>query len=65
MPLSAQKSEQKTLIVCVVYENLHISWALSLFGFVTVALLPIPWMFYKFGPQLRAKSKYPTHDYEN
>lgn len=33
---------------CVVYEHLHISWALSLFGFVMVALLPIPWMFYKF-----------------
>jgi hypothetical protein len=38
--------------------NLGFAWATSLLGFVTVAMIPIPWIFYRWGPSLRAKSRY-------
>jgi hypothetical protein len=43
-----------------VYEKLGIGWASSLLGFIAVALMPVPWLFFKYGKQLRAKSKYET-----
>lgn len=45
-----------TLIV--VYRNLGIGWASSLLGFFAVALLPVPWIFFKFGKVIRSKSRY-------
>lgn len=42
----------------IVYERLGIEWASSLLGFLALALLPIPWVFFKFGSSLRAKSQY-------
>ena len=42
------------------YETLGIAWATSLLGFVSIALMPIPWILYKYGPQIRAKSRYDT-----
>ena len=36
------------------YEKLGIGWATSLLAFIGVALLPIPFVLYKFGPALRA-----------
>lgn len=42
------------------YETLGIGWATSLLGFVSVAMMPIPWVLYKYGPQIRAKSGYDT-----
>lgn len=45
-------------IFSIVYKRLGIAWATSLLGFLTVALLPVPWVLYNFGPQIRAKSKY-------
>jgi hypothetical protein len=41
-----------------VYEKLGIGWGMSLFGFVSLALLPVPWLFYKFGILLRQRSAY-------
>jgi hypothetical protein len=43
-----------------VYEKLGTGWATSLLGFISVAMLPIPWILFKWGPQIRAKSHYPT-----
>lgn len=40
------------------YDALGVSWATSLLGFVALAMTPLPWLFYRFGPQIRAKSKY-------
>lgn len=40
------------------YERLGTSWATSLLGFLAVAMAPLPWVFYNYGPQLRALSKY-------
>jgi hypothetical protein len=42
------------------YETLGIGWATSLLGFISVAMIPIPWVFFKFGPTIRSKSQYDT-----
>jgi hypothetical protein len=37
---------------------LGFDWAVSLLAFLTVGLIPIPWVFFKWGPYLRSKSRY-------
>lgn len=34
------------------------AWTYSTFGFISAVLIPLPWLLFKFGPQLRAQSKY-------
>ncbi|EGV64349.1 hypothetical protein CANTEDRAFT_104603 [Yamadazyma tenuis ATCC 10573] len=46
------------LFVSQMYEKLHINWATSLFAFIAVAMLPIPWIFERIGPKLRQMSKF-------
>jgi hypothetical protein len=46
------------LFTIQMYKALGVGWATSLLGFVTVALLPIPWVLHKFGPRIRARSAY-------
>lgn len=41
----------------LVYRNLGVGWATSVFGFISVGLAPIPWVFHLWGPKLRASSK--------
>ena len=43
-----------------VYNGLGIPWATSLLGFISIALLPVPWVLFRWGPQIRAKSHYET-----
>lgn len=43
-----------------VYDRLSIPWATSLLGFLSIAMLPIPWVLFKFGPQIRQKSSFDT-----
>ncbi|RYO74737.1 hypothetical protein DL766_004177 [Monosporascus sp. MC13-8B] len=40
------------------YEKLGIAWATSLLAFIGIGMLPIPFMLYKFGPALRARSSF-------
>lgn len=40
------------------YHNLGINWAASTLGFIAVALIPIPFLFYVFGKRLRARGKW-------
>ncbi|KAI9690933.1 MAG: hypothetical protein M1822_008553 [Bathelium mastoideum] len=40
------------------YDKLGIHWATSLLAFIGVGLLPIPFVLYKFGPALRARSTF-------
>lgn len=40
------------------YKAMGVGWATSLLGFVTIALMPLPWVLLKYGPWLRSKSKY-------
>ncbi|KAL5084795.1 hypothetical protein Trisim1_011464 [Trichoderma cf. simile WF8] len=46
------------LFTTQMYRNLGIGWASSLLGFFAVALLPVPWIFFKFGKLIRSKSRY-------
>ena len=50
------------LFTLQMYEGLGVHWAGSLFAFVSLAMLPIPWIFWVVGKKLRAKSKYPTSE---
>ena len=34
------------------------AWAYSLFGFISAALMPVPFVLFKWGAKLRARSKY-------
>ncbi|KAL6454537.1 TPO4 Polyamine transporter 4 [Candida maltosa Xu316] len=40
------------------FENLGIGWAGSLFAFISLAMVPVPFIFAKYGPKLRERSKY-------
>ena len=46
--------------IVIVYHRLGIDWATSLLGFIAIALLPVPWVFFKWGPYFRSKSGYDT-----
>ncbi|KAH8163491.1 hypothetical protein CIB48_g4757 [Xylaria polymorpha] len=46
------------LLSLPLYQNLGVAWASSLLGFISIALLPLPWLLFKFGKLIRSKSKY-------
>jgi MFS family permease len=46
------------LWVTFMYDALGIGWATSLFGFISLAMMPIPWVFWIYGPRLRANVGY-------
>lgn len=40
------------------FENMEIKWASTLLGAFAVLLIPVPFLFYRYGRMLREKSKY-------
>ena len=46
-----------SLFASSMYRNLGVAWATSTLGFISVALVPIPILFYRFGPRIRSWSK--------
>ncbi|KAG5914482.1 hypothetical protein E4U42_000453, partial [Claviceps africana] len=40
------------------YEKLGYEWASSLLAFLTVLMLPFPYIFFRYGKQIRRKSRY-------
>ena len=48
------------LFTVQMFSSLGIGWASSLLGFVSVALVPVPWVLYKYGKKIRARSQYIT-----
>ncbi|KAJ9607902.1 hypothetical protein H2200_007981 [Cladophialophora chaetospira] len=40
------------------YENLGYQWASSLLGFLALACVPMPFFFYRYGKQIRARSRF-------
>jgi hypothetical protein len=48
------------LFTLQMYRGMGIGWATSLLGFVAVALMPVPWVFFKYGSAIRKRSKYDT-----
>lgn len=46
------------LFTLQMYERLTIPWATSLLAFISLAMIPIPWVFFRCGPRIRRKSAY-------
>lgn len=40
------------------YEKLGYQWATALLGFLMLAMLPFPYLFFKYGKRIRARSKF-------
>ncbi|KAI1066916.1 hypothetical protein LB507_011349 [Fusarium sp. FIESC RH6] len=40
------------------YDKLGAAWATSILGFISVGLAPLPFLFYRFGPRIRAHSTF-------
>jgi hypothetical protein len=40
------------------YDTLGVAWATSLLGFLSIAMIPIPFLFYFYGPMIRDLSRY-------
>ena len=51
------------LFTVQMYQTLGVHWAGSVFAFVSVLLLPVPWIFFWKGKVLRARSYYDTSKY--
>lgn len=50
------------LVTEPVYEALTVKWTLTLLGAVAALLMPVPWIFWKWGPSMRKKSKWAEKD---
>jgi hypothetical protein len=46
------------LFTVQMFEGLGVGWASSLLGFVSVVLVPVPWVLYRYGARIRARSRY-------
>ena len=46
------------LFTTQMYENLGNQWASSIPAFLVLGCLPFPFLFHKYGPQIRSKCKY-------
>jgi hypothetical protein len=44
------------------YNRLGYQWATSLLAFLTVAMMPFPYIFFRYGKKIRAKSRMATTD---
>jgi hypothetical protein len=42
------------------YEKLGYQWATSILAFLAVLMMPLPWVFCKYGKWLRGKSRFAT-----
>ncbi|KAH6659476.1 major facilitator superfamily domain-containing protein [Truncatella angustata] len=40
------------------YQNLGVAYTCTILGCISAALVPVPYVFYKYGPWIRSKSKY-------
>jgi hypothetical protein len=40
------------------YEKLGYQWASSVLAFLTVAMMPFPYIFFKYGKRIRGKSRF-------
>ncbi|KAE8152815.1 major facilitator superfamily domain-containing protein [Aspergillus avenaceus] len=46
------------LFASIMFRRLGVNWAASILGFVAIALIPIPYLFYVFGKRIRARGKW-------
>ena len=40
------------------YKNLGVQWTLTILGCLSALLVPVPYVFYRYGHRIRARSKY-------
>jgi hypothetical protein len=50
------------LFTLQLYDSIGIHWAGSVFGFMSLLLLPVPWTLFKYGKYIRARSHYSTSE---
>lgn len=48
------------MVIIYDFTNLGGNWALSIFGFITMPLMAIPFILYYYGPALRSRSRFST-----
>ncbi|OSD04427.1 MFS general substrate transporter [Trametes coccinea BRFM310] len=48
------------LFITAMYHNLGNGWAASTWAFISLAMIPIPFLFYRYGRAIRARSKRAT-----
>jgi MFS family permease len=46
------------LFIAQLMHAVGVSWGLSIFGFCAIALIPIPYLFYVYGPKIRARGEW-------
>jgi len=46
------------LFAAAMYHNLGVAWATSILAFISVALIPVPIIFYIYGHKIRGWSKF-------
>lgn len=40
------------------YKNLGVHWTLTIMGCISALMVPVPYLFYVYGPRIRSRSKY-------
>jgi hypothetical protein len=48
------------LFTLQMYHRMGIPWATSFLAFVTITLMPIPWVLFRYGKGIRGRSSYET-----
>ncbi|KAI0957054.1 hypothetical protein AcW1_005567 [Taiwanofungus camphoratus] len=49
-------------VVPIMYRNLGDAWACSIFAFLALACMPLPFLFFKYGPWIRSRSRWALKD---
>jgi len=47
-----------TVVGIPLYQNMGVHYTLTILGSIAALLAPVPYVFYKYGPKIREKSKY-------
>lgn len=48
------------LVALKMYQSLGVGWATTILAGIAFAMIPIPWLFWKYGPGLRNRTRYET-----
>ncbi|EKG14026.1 Major facilitator superfamily [Macrophomina phaseolina MS6] len=46
------------LFITPMLHSLGVGWGISIFGFIAIALIPIPYLFFTFGKRIRARGRF-------
>ncbi|KZT65476.1 MFS general substrate transporter [Daedalea quercina L-15889] len=50
------------LVIPIMYRNLGDHWAGTVFAILTALCMPLPWLFWAYGPAIRKRSRYAIKD---